>query len=256
LELDDTLADAHRTLGAILQRYYWRWDEGDKEFRRAQELGGKRALGPANSLDRVRGTAEDRIAKAERARDLDPLSASKQIDLAVAYRAAHQYDRAVVELRRALEIAARAGSQVHVQLGITYLQMGRSKEANAEFETTVKLAPTPNPRFEAYLGYAYAVSGRQADARSVLKALESRSQYQYVSSFGMALIDDALGDKEAAVAALERAYQDRAVEFSLMTDYPAFKTIAADSRYVAVMRQVGFPGLAPQWTMMASGRAR
>jgi hypothetical protein len=62
-----------------------------------------------------------------------------------------------------------------------------------------------------------------------------------VSSFGMALIYDALGEKEPALAALERAYQDRAVEFAQMNQYPPFKTIASEARFQAVMRQVGLP---------------
>jgi hypothetical protein len=41
LQLDDTIAQAHRTLGVILHSFYWQWDEGDKENRRA---GAQRQL--------------------------------------------------------------------------------------------------------------------------------------------------------------------------------------------------------------------
>ena len=37
LQLDDTLGEAHVTLG-LINRYIWRWGEADKEFRRAIEL--------------------------------------------------------------------------------------------------------------------------------------------------------------------------------------------------------------------------
>lgn len=57
----------------------------------------------------------------------------------------------------------------------------------------------------------------------------------------MALIHDALGEKEPALAALARAYQDRAVEFAQMSQYLPFKTIASDPRYDAVMRRIGLP---------------
>jgi hypothetical protein len=62
-----------------------------------------------------------------------------------------------------------------------------------------------------------------------------------VSSFGIALIHDALGEREPALAVLERAYQDRAVEFAQMFQYPPFKTIASDPRYEVVMRRIGLP---------------
>ena len=40
LQLDDNLAKAHRALGQILNLYYWRWEEGDKELERATAIGG------------------------------------------------------------------------------------------------------------------------------------------------------------------------------------------------------------------------
>ncbi len=60
-----------------------------------------------------------------------------------------------------------------------------------------------------------------------------------MSSFSIALIYDALGDQEPALAALERAYEDHAVEFAQMTLYPPFKAIASEPRFVTIMRQVG-----------------
>ena len=112
---------------------------------------------------------------------------------------------------------------------------------SSELETAVRSAQGSNPRFQAYLGYAYAAAGRPLDARRTLKELEARARQQYVSAFGIALIYDALGEKEPALAAFERAYQDRAVEFSQMYQYPPFKTIASDPRYQARMREIGLP---------------
>ena len=35
LKLEEALPQAHITLATILQHFYWQWDEGEKEFRRA-----------------------------------------------------------------------------------------------------------------------------------------------------------------------------------------------------------------------------
>jgi tetratricopeptide (TPR) repeat protein len=118
--------------------------------------------------------------------------------------------------------------------------MGRLNDAVGELETAFK-SSQGSTRLQAYLGYAYAAAGRPADARSILNALESRARQQYVSSFGTALIHDALGEKEPALAAFERAHQDRALEFAQMYQYPPFKTIASEARFQAVMRLVGLP---------------
>ena len=242
LQLDDTLPQAHRTLGQILSLFYWRWDEADKEYDRAAELTGRSgepAAAAGTALIR-KGRLAEAVAAAERARKLDPLSFPAQVNLGAAYRAAGQLDRAILEFGRALEMNP-GNNRTYFQRGATYVSMGRLDDAIRDLETAARSPQGRNWRFEAYLGYAYAAAGRTADARVVLKELESRRHTQYVSSFGIALIHDALGEAHSALAALEQAYEDRAVEFGLMAQYPPFKAIASEPRYAAVMQRIGLP---------------
>lgn len=241
LELDDTQSRAHWALGQILVLYHWRFEEGDKELDRAAGLLGAGPIELSAALTaslRRRGRLQEAIAVAERARKLDPLSLGAQVVVGTAYRAAGQYDRAINELRQALEMSP-GRPRVHLQLGVTFVAMGRFAEAIGELEIAARPAPTHNARIEAYLGYAYAAAGRTGDARAVLTELEMHRREQYVSSFGVALIHDALGEKELAVAALRRAHQDHAVEFGLIDQYPPFRAIASEPGFQAVMRQVG-----------------
>jgi tetratricopeptide (TPR) repeat protein len=186
------------------------------------------------------GRFEEAIVLAERGRTRDPLAFQVYLSAASAYRAAGQYDRAVAEIRRALEINPRQ-MRAYFQLGITFIFMGRLNDAIEALATAVGSAPAPNPRFQAYLGHAYAAAGRPLDARRILDELQARARTEYVSSFGIALIYDALGEQEPALAAIEHAYQDRAVEFSMMAQYPVFKTIASEPRFRAVMKMIGLP---------------
>jgi TolB-like protein/Tfp pilus assembly protein PilF len=241
LELDDTLPRAHRALGQILALYYWRFEESDKVLDRLAELEGLRGddvASPITASLRRRGRFEEAIARAERARRLDPLSVSAQSAVGVAYRAAGQHDRAVRELRQAIDMSP-ALPRTHYLLGVTFLEMGRLREAIQELEGAARPPTGHNTRIEAYLGYAYAIAGRPVDARAVLTELETHRREHYVSWFGTALILDALGEKEPALAALQRACQDHAVEFGMMDQYPPFKAIAAETGFAAVMRQVG-----------------
>jgi tetratricopeptide (TPR) repeat protein len=242
LQLDETLPQAHRTLGGILHHYSWQWEEGDREFARARELSSDSAESYAAGIPALirNGRFEQAVAVTTRALENDPLSFSAHIYAATALRSAGQYERAIAEIRRALEINPRQ-PRGHFQLGVTYLFMGRLTDAIAELETAAASAQGTNLRFQAYLGYLYAAAGRPLDARRILKELEARARQQYVSGFGIALIYDALGEKEPALAAFERAYQDRAVEFSQMNQYPPFKTIASDPRYEARLRDIGLP---------------
>jgi DNA-binding winged helix-turn-helix (wHTH) protein/Flp pilus assembly protein TadD len=226
IELDPALPRPHQVLGTILTHYYWKWDEGNEQLRLAKQL----------SAPGVRGQrVDDAVAKALRARQRDPLSINAQIDLAIAYRARSQFDRAVAEFRRAL-VMEPGLPRTQFQLGVTHVLSGRYDDAIRELE--VVTSSSGNPRFSAYLGYAYAAAGRVDDARDVLTELVSRSRAQYVSAFGLALIHDALGERELALASIERAYEDHAVEFAQLSQYPPFRAMAGDPRYEAVIRRV------------------
>ena len=148
----------------------------------------------------------------------------------------------------------RDPSRAHFQLGVTYVAMGRIDDAIREFEAALGSQRSAIRGFEAYLGYAYAAAGRPLDARRILNSLESRRREQYVSSFGIALIHDALGEKERALAALERAYEDRAVEFAQMSAVSGVQDDRARATIQETMRRdrtasltscLGFAGMQP-----------
>src|SRR6185436_6203127 len=241
VQLDDTQPLAHRVLGTILHDYYWRWDEGDRELQRALDLDPSAVEAETQrtfSLIRQKRFSEA-IAQTERARQRDPHSAAAALNLGSALRAGGLYDAALAEYRRSLEIDPD-NARAHLQIGITFGFMNKWPEAVREVETAVKARPD-NLRFLAYLGYANARAGHVAEARRILATLETRAAQQYVSSFGMALIHDALGEKELAIAALQRAYDEHAIEFAQPKQYPDFQAALHDPRYEALMRRVRRP---------------
>jgi TolB-like protein/DNA-binding winged helix-turn-helix (wHTH) protein/tetratricopeptide (TPR) repeat protein len=242
VELDDTLARAHWILGQILSSFHWKWAEADAAYMRADRLRVPGRSAPTTSRSALirAGRFAEAIALAEQARALDPLSLNAQMDVATAYRASGQHARALEEFRRG-HVMSRENSRTHFELGATLVALGRLDEAIRELEAAVDKSQGGGPKMQAYLAFALAAAGRPLDARHILNQLESRRRQQYVSWFGTALIHDALGEKEPALAALERAHEDRAVEFSQMDQYPPFKTIASEHRYQVIMQQIGLP---------------
>ena len=239
LTLDDTLPQAHQALAAIFFQYYWNWEEGNRHLRRAVELGDSAFEADFAALMYLRrGLFTEAVTESERARRQNPHAPNRYWTAAVARRATGQFDEALSELRRGLEIDPTI-PRGHFQMGVTFALMNRHQEAIEALETANRLAqPGGNQRFQAYLGYAFASAGRTDDARHIVSALETLRHQQYVSSFGLALVYDALGDKSRALAAFERAYQDRAVEFSQVAQYPAFRTIASEPLFRARMREI------------------
>ena len=117
------------------------------------------------------GRFAEGLAAAERTRALDPLSVNAQIAVGTASPAAGLHDRAVEEFRQALAmgpVTARAFPS-----RVTYIAMGRLSDAIRELEIATRPREDHNTRFEAFLGYAYALAGRGDDAREILKSSNS-----------------------------------------------------------------------------------
>jgi tetratricopeptide (TPR) repeat protein len=211
LDLDDRLALAHRVRASILSDYYWQAEAGEREARRAAQLE------PVP-------------------RRADPLSAQGALTAGMRLREQGQFDRALDEFRRASTLNPQL-ARVHYQVGVTYALMGRWPEAVDALQRALEITPD-NTRFIAYRGYAAAKAGQTDAARRILQELRDRSSRQYVSSYGLAAIYDALGDRDAASAALERAYEDHALEFTQWKQYPVFAQADVDPRYRKVLRRV------------------
>ena len=245
LELNEALPQAHAVLGAIQHRYYWDWESGEREIRRAIELNPDFA--PAHEMligVLVRaGRFDEALAEAQHALDLDPLSLQALLNRARVFRASGNALRAVAEYRHALGSAAER-SRARFQLGVTQVLAGNFTEGIGDLEYAVAMSQR-NPRIVAYLGYAYAAAGQHPQARKILLELNARAEREYVSAFGRSLIHDALGERELALSALEKAYREHAVEFSQLDTYPPFRTLAAEPRLHDLMRRVGAPPANP-----------
>jgi serine/threonine protein kinase/Flp pilus assembly protein TadD len=209
VEFDDTLAEGHAVLALVLFLFEWDWSSSEMEYRRALGLNANLTEGHRNfaGLLSATGRHEEALIEAQRALELDPMSIQAGLDLGRTYRAARQYDRAIAELRKVVEKDPSI-PRAHFQLGQTYIQKGMVREGIGELEAAVKLKPDV-PNFSSCLAYAYAVSGRTFLARAILETLTPRNGPNYVSPTAIARIYVGLGDKRAALAWLEKAYEER-----------------------------------------------
>ena len=241
IELDDTLSDAHRTLGSYKLNYEWNWSEAEREFKRAIELdpsndGAHSAYG---SYLITIGRFDEAIALRKRASDLAGPSVFPVIaNLANACFYARRYEEAIKHYQRALELNPRF-TRARVALGMTYVQMGKHEEDVAEIKQAISLRD--ETRSIAALGYAYAVAGKRAEARKVIGDLTELSKQKYVSSHFIAGIYAALGEPDQAFAWLEKAFAERHPSLTLIGVDPVFDTIRSDRRFTELVRRVGLP---------------
>jgi TolB-like protein/DNA-binding winged helix-turn-helix (wHTH) protein/tetratricopeptide (TPR) repeat protein len=245
LALDDTLAEAHASLAGVLYRYHWKWAEAEKEFRRTLELDPSYAEGhraQAVFFMMLRRN-EDAVTAARRAREISPLSAGINVELAAALSRAGRYEEAIEQFRKTQEIAPDFPGLTQ-RLALTYLRMGDPSRALETFDR----AALPPPSWGEWFGYLCGIQGRRQEARRVLTELERRARNQYVSPQYFAVVHLGLGEQEQALLLLEKAYEERAFEVTGFSGLLA-EILLDNPRFQQLLRRMGLagePGYAPR----------
>ena len=89
-------------------------------------------------------------------------------------------------------------------------------------------------RFWRRSGHAYAMSGRRAEAQTVIAELQQTAKRRYVSPYDVATIYAGLGEKEQTLAWLEKAYEDRSGWLALWLKVDPSSTPFAQTRVSAI----------------------
>src|SRR2546430_8842837 len=116
----------------------------------------------------------------------------------------------------------------HSYLGYTYEAKGQYAEAIAEYQKYISLnGETPSAL--CYLGSAYAKSGKRDEALAILNKLKTTKEY--VSPFELAVLYVGLGDKEAALESLERAYRAHDLQMQYLKVVPHYDALRFEARF-------------------------
>jgi TolB-like protein/DNA-binding winged helix-turn-helix (wHTH) protein/Tfp pilus assembly protein PilF len=244
LEIDGTLADAHRRLGWCKLRFDWDWSGAESEYRRALQLNPSSAgahWGYGKFLSFL-GRMDEARAEIKRARELDPLSSPPYWLMGDVFYLSRQYDEAIEQLRKTIEIfhLVEPDAGMHNLLGRSYKGKGMFKEAIAEHEKAVALLPE-TPLYLGMLGNVYGLAGKKAQALKVLDQLKEQSKRKYVAPYDIALVYIGLGDKDQAFAWLEKAYQAHSNDMSNLKQDPMFDPLRSDPRFQDLLRRMNFP---------------
>jgi tetratricopeptide (TPR) repeat protein len=241
LELDETLAEAHTSLGNVRLFYDWDWLKASQEFKRAIELNPNSADahdGYANYLVAM-GRHEESLAESKRAIELDPLSLVINADAAGnGLYFSRKYEQAIELCRKTIEFDPNFGL-VHFYMAQSYAQTGQFGEALVQARTGYQL--DSSPVMTGLLGEVYAFLGERAETEKVLERLNRLSKRRYVCSYETAAIYQGLGHKDAALKWLSRAYSERSDCIPWLKVDPAFDALRSDPRFQDLVRRSGLP---------------
>jgi eukaryotic-like serine/threonine-protein kinase len=225
LELDDTLSDAH-TARAMVMANEWKWNECEKEFRRAIELNPNDAtahyfyafifLMPQKRID-------ESLEEFRKALSLDPLSGIVNVNYGLTLFVAHRTPEAIAQMQKVLERDPSFGP-AHYYLSQIYASTGRYVDAVSELQ---KIGPTPIPG--SWSGDAQGYLRLMLDRRTTGAPTEVAEVYAL------------MGDRNKAFEYLEKAYAEQDAELMACIRFPAFDVLKSDPRYGEFMRRLGLP---------------
>ena len=240
MALDSTLPEAHTSLGFIALFYEWDWPAADRAFRKALALDSTYtpALLYHSWYNVAVGHLDSAIADVERARSLDPLSLILNTRVGTMLFWARRYDAAATQLARTLALDS-SYDLAHTQLARVDIELGRCDRAQLELRGRPQLAANYEG---SILGYAAAVCGQHAAARQILEQMLARTgRGQYLSPAVIASVYVGLGDKEQALAWLNRALDDRTWTMFLLRVEPTLDPLRSDPRFASLIQRVGLP---------------
>ncbi len=238
LAIDPTLAEAYTSLAFANFFLLWNWDSAEQQFKRALELNPSYATAHqwyGNYLSDI-GREDEALVEMRRALELDPLSPIISRDVAWPLFYSRRYDEAITHLDSTLatfpdyipaeRLRARA-----------LAQRGNHAEAVKVFEALKQRGDNPRSRCE--LAWAYALAGKLPEARKELDSAiaEKTGVYQY----DVALALTAMGRRDEALSALERAIDERDPTMVNLKHDPRFDPLRNDPRYGRLLAQMRFP---------------
>ncbi|HET9532082.1 MAG TPA: tetratricopeptide repeat protein, partial [Blastocatellia bacterium] len=237
IEIDDQIAEAYLAM-ANAYSFEWKWEEGGASHRRALELNPGHATAHhwyALYLALI-GRLDEAIEEIKRARELDPLSLVINTDVGWVYYLARRYDEAIDQYKRALELDPNF-TLARFDLALAYSEKGMHDEAIAE----MKQAEGRGSDYLAGLGYVYARAGKQREALESLGELKRLSKWQYVPPYHFAWVYTGLGQKDQAIAMLEKVYEEHTQHVVDFKMHPMFDPIRSDPRYQDLLKRIGLP---------------
>src|SRR5664279_3016913 len=236
LALDEGLAEAHGIRGLILFTRDFDWKGAEAEFRLALKLspGSADTYQQLGWLCSAQGRFDESLASMQRARELDPLVIRS--DFANEMMRAGRTQEALAEAERALALDA-SYPRLHTVFGWACMALGRTAEGLAALERAVELSPD-STLFLAQLGQARGQTGDVARARAILGELEVLAETQYVAAYHLAHVHTGLGERDAALDCLERAFEQRSGAIYGIKGSYLFASLRDHPRFQALLRRM------------------
>jgi serine/threonine-protein kinase len=240
LDIDDSLPEAHTSLGLVKEHFDWDWTGAEREFKRAVELNPNSPTAHHWYGDYLAnmGRFEEGMRETKKAQELDPMSLIINTTLGWQLYLSGHNEQAVEQLRKVLDIDPKFSPARRI-LEEVYAHMGKQKEAVAEREKALSLSG--GPELAASIEEDFTKTGYKGVLQSWLEGLTELSKHSYVSSYSIAESYMRMGEKQKAFEWLEKAYEEHDSGLVSVAVEPMFESIRSDSKFKEIVRRMKLP---------------
>lgn len=238
IALDDSLAEAHTSLGSYKMFYEWDITGAEESYRKAISLNPRYANARHfySHCLQFSGRETEALREMKTAVELEPFSLINNAELGWAYYLANQHDAAIEQLHKTIKLDP-SFSHSYLILGQVYADKGNYTEAVAALREGQRLSPDWL-ELQAVLAYTYASAGERGKAEALLTKLVKSAADTYVNPVLIAAVYVALADNDQAIAWLERGYRERCSWMRWIAIEPQLKRLRSDLRFQEIVRRV------------------
>jgi TolB-like protein/tetratricopeptide (TPR) repeat protein len=239
LKLDETLSEAHLSLGLVKFLYDWDFPAAEKELRRAKDLDPKDAQVYhfyGHYLELI-GRFDEAAEETKRGVAVDPTNLVLNSEVGMAYYWGRKYEQAAAQHRKTLEMDSTF-SYASFSLAQDYIQLRKYQEAMAELN---RMRPISQDWswIVSEIGYLDGLLGKRAEAQKIIGELTARSANEYIDPCLLAFVYIALGDKDQAFAWMEKAFKERSGWILWLQVEPQFDPLRSDPRFKDLVHRIG-----------------
>lgn len=239
LLIDDSLAEAHTSLAFATMLYDWDWSTADREFLRAVELNSGYAAAHHWYFEYliVVGRIEEAMKEIRHAYELDPLSLIINSAIGWGYYFQRRYERAIEQTERTLDMDPDFIWARFIR-SKAQLRMNLPREVIADARASAS-SPDDHPLMLATLGTAHAMAGDAEQARTLADYLDRLGHERYVSPYFVAMIHLGLGNVDAVIGSLERAFEKRDFWLVFLRADPLWDPLRDEPRFRGLIGRLG-----------------
>ena len=245
LVLDPRLAEAHAALGMVKSHYDYDFPGAQREFLKAIELNPNYAnayLYYAGAYLAPMGRHAEAIAEMKKALQLDPLSLPLNNLMGNIYLDAGQNEKAYQQFQHTIDLDPTF-PLAHFFFANLLEVMGKYEQAIEEMQKGALLSGASPEEATAWAGEflkAYRTGGPNGYWQKNLE-MALKEQGQGEQALNLASAYARVGDKDKALGWLQKAYEERDGNLTLVKDYPQFNSLHGDPRFSALLKRIGLP---------------